>query len=233
MDHCECPSRQEFVYTAQFCEENVYLGCQRLTEELGWMHALAVFVTNPSHVTPMLCQRSSKSPEGLVFWDYHVFMVASAREPCHWLVFDWDTTIKPFPCPLEEYVQRTFGFRFKDPGTQALLDSLTFRIVPWCELRDTFRSDRSHMLDEQGHPLAPFPPYPCIGVVSHEDHCATTPCTNLFSTFVDMSLPGSPTSPSEQDCPTVGTVVEGAEELVRHILSSCPAEQHQQPPSPE
>lgn len=76
----------------------------------------------PCTQVPLFAQRASRRPDGLVVWDYHVFLVqhrmirdgdpggsgggGASAGGTGALVWDLDTML-PFPCPLEDYARTT------------------------------------------------------------------------------------------------------------------------------
>jgi len=69
----------------------------------------------------------------------------------------------PFPVPLSQYAQLTFcSSTVVSPEFQVYI-----RQIPLASYHQRFHSDRSHMLNEQGKPIRPFPKYdPIITSVS-------------------------------------------------------------------
>jgi hypothetical protein len=58
-------------------------------------------ISSKARATPLWHQKSARSRNDSVLWDYHVVLEQ------HGLIYDYDTTL-PFPCPLEHYVEQTF-----------------------------------------------------------------------------------------------------------------------------
>ncbi|KIY95534.1 WDYHV motif containing 1 [Monoraphidium neglectum] len=148
--------RTACVYTSCYCEENALLLSRRLVDS-GVVPApeclYVLFVTNRLRQTPLWCQRAASDEDGLVVWDYHVFVIEAAHGRLRRArVWDLDTRL-PFPCSLDDY-------------THAALRPVrapVYRVVPAADLWRHFASDRSHMrLPEGGWSAAP-PPYPCLG----------------------------------------------------------------------
>jgi hypothetical protein len=70
-------------------------------------------------------------------------------------IHDLDTILL-FPCPLSIYLQMSFPDGIpSDLGPQ-------FRLIPAADYVETFASDRSHMLDEDGNYIHPPPTWPAI-----------------------------------------------------------------------
>ncbi|GMH34480.1 hypothetical protein BSKO_02314 [Bryopsis sp. KO-2023] len=152
--------REECIYTACYCEENVYKLVELLTaRKIASLDELwVVFLSNPMKRFPLFCQRSSEREGGLVVWDYHVILIqrppgGSAN------VWDIDTTLE-FPCPIDTYAAEAlapFPFAEFDPSFKRF-----FRVVEGAVYKDAFASDRTHMIREDGSFASPPPEYPCI-----------------------------------------------------------------------
>lgn len=90
------------TYTANYCEENIYLLAQELTTDPDAPDAFVVFISNPSRSVLLLNQKAAQSPQGYVVWDYHVILVTVGRRPeetgdLEVLVWDFDTRLGS-PC---------------------------------------------------------------------------------------------------------------------------------------
>jgi hypothetical protein len=98
------PRRDDCAYTACYCEENALLLARRLRASGAAPAALlwVVFISNPPRAVPLLCQRASSRPDGLVVWDYHALVVEGPHDGLRARAWDLDTVL-PFPCPLEDY----------------------------------------------------------------------------------------------------------------------------------
>ncbi len=127
-----------------FCEENVL---RLLTSGALPEPSAAVFVTNAQRCVPMWGQRAAISDP--IEWDYHV----TALLPQHGLVVDLDDRTQ-VARPIKAWLEHAFR-RDTPPQRQP-----RFRIVPRADLLATFSSDRSHMRNDQGQPLRPFPSWP-------------------------------------------------------------------------
>jgi len=105
------------------------------------------------HLANDLTQRKELSPNAIGCWDYHVVLV----DPDNSRVFDLDTRLA-CPTSTEEYFSATFPDQ-----TRLLADyRTTVRSVPTDEFIKRFSSDRAHMLDADGEPMKPFPPWNAI-----------------------------------------------------------------------
>lgn len=145
-------ARGQHPYTANYCEENVWHLAASAALHPG--ERRVVLVSSLGDAVPLWCQRAAANPGDVVLWDYHVFLAVIGRE--RW-IYDLDTTL-PFPCPLPEYLERTFG-----PGRGApTLYRPHFRVVDGPQYRRAFSSDREHMRRQDGAWMSPPPPWPII-----------------------------------------------------------------------
>ncbi|KAF9009409.1 N-terminal glutamine amidase-domain-containing protein [Cyathus striatus] len=199
------------VYTHCWCEENVYLLCQKFLADDGIVKSWEPFVlviSNHSKTVALWSQKAAREEDLPVVWDYHVLLVLRARKPSDYSsksvhvtsitipdktggdcwVYDFDSRLS-MPCPWEDYLSATFPMTLM-PQYQSL-----FRVISGSTFLDHFASDRSHMLIEtaaiesHGEPLtqlyhSPPPPYePLCGKAAAELGVSN----NLMDKFVCMS----------------------------------------------
>ena len=155
--------KEDCTYTSCYCEENVYLLCDRFINcktDDGPTECWALWISNPSKSVAVWHQKG-RGDEGLAVWDYHVILlvVFGSGISKQYFVYDLDTTL-PFPCKFQEYLQRAFRPEEDiNPRYRAW-----FRLVNAREYISSFSSDRSHMLNPSapgGYSAQP-PTYPCI-----------------------------------------------------------------------
>ncbi len=140
------------AYCPFYCEENIWHLAADPRVGQGQRHVL--LVSNPSHRVALWSQRSgAEDTGGLVVWDYHVILTCGVGSGA--VVWDLDTTLGA-PVPLVAYLRETFR-----GAPEPFLPM--FRVVPADTFRDRFRSDRRHMLDDDGAFIRPPPPWPAIG----------------------------------------------------------------------
>ncbi|OAE30394.1 hypothetical protein AXG93_3612s1170 [Marchantia polymorpha subsp. ruderalis] len=129
-----CGNVGEFLYTACYCEENIYMLCKALGEQgvaaADLSDLFVVFISND-------LQRKAGAQEALV-WDL-------------------DTTLS-LPVPLSSYVKEAFKPEIELDELYLRL----FRVVRASTFLRTFASDRRHMRTPEGGWLAPPPNYECI-----------------------------------------------------------------------
>jgi len=148
------------AYASQYCEENAYLLAKAHTEATSAAGpAVGIFISNPRREVYVWAQRAAPPTEPVV-WDYHV--VFARQEGGRWLVYDPDTRLQPWPCPLDRYIEEAFHSRPADASFE-----VRFRVVSAAAFVVGFASDRSHMLDAGGAYMAPVPPWPPVGSGEH------------------------------------------------------------------
>ena len=106
-------------YASCYCEENVYWLCEESMAYDGAVgHTYALVISSINQHTPIWLQKKCSKHDEPVLWDYHVIMVRRNSEGA-FMAYDLDTKL-PFPCPLEEYIEKSFR--------------------PYVELKDTEKS---------------------------------------------------------------------------------------------
>lgn len=145
--------REDFRYTALFCEENIWwLAHDLVARGLPVANLQVLLFSNPAQSILMLNQRAAPSGRPIA-WDYHVVLKGLADNG-RW-VFDFDTRL-PFPVGFADYLRQSF------PEQSLLPDAYraTVRVIPAAAFLSRFSSDRRHM---QGRvPASAFPDYPII-----------------------------------------------------------------------
>ena len=158
-----------------YCEENVWRlayrklhNPQQTAIEGDQTTYFVVIVSNERKSVPMFYQRASESQERPCVWDYHVFLIGRTTKNSSssnnnnnnqqaW-VYDIDTTLTPYPLPLQVYLRHSFSEKLSTTTYAPL-----FRVVPATLFLRHFESDRSHMYNAHtGTWSAPPPPYQCI-----------------------------------------------------------------------
>lgn len=154
---------EKSTYTRCYCEENVYMLCQRVSrlsaerQDAGFdWQCFAVFISNEIERCPVWWQKAGADDDAPCLWDYHVVLYCVSDRCKRAVVVDLDTTL-PVVCDAVSYV------------TQALAPSLKLssdlhpkvRVVKGRDYLSHFASDRRHMRDGNRW-LSPPPPYPPI-----------------------------------------------------------------------
>jgi len=167
MRHLE---RETLDYIPFYCEENAWrlLQCESLAGSRAW----ALIVSNDERRVVVLRQRSGRPVDGLVQWDYHVFVVVEDQIEGY-LALDLDSDL-PFPCQLRRYVEDSFPIDLRRP----LIPK--FRALPARAYVLGLASDRSHMKRPDGSWLAPPPPWEPPG--------SERKARNNLMQWTDMSL---------------------------------------------
>lgn len=144
----------ECDYTAHYCEENVWKLADkiRLKNDKYLQHSSVVFVSNHNSLVPLWKQKAGKDADGLVVWDYHVFLIYEGYNSS-W-VFDSDSLLQ-FPVHFVDYYIQTFK---SDDLLKPEFHRL-FRVISASDYLNNFASDRRHMKNENGTWIKPPPPW--------------------------------------------------------------------------
>lgn len=150
------PALDTLMYTALFCEENIFFLGQALVEAGFNVSSMQVwFLSNANKQIPLRCQKSQADNADYVLWDYHVILQLNYAQQ-DWIL-DFDSRLA-FPILSNDYFQQTLIPRAKlKPEFQVYA-----RKIPLADYLQQFSSSREHMCDENGQPLAVFPSYPPI-----------------------------------------------------------------------
>lgn len=141
-----------YLYTANFCEENIWQLCQH--PSLAAFTKTVLFISNEHRNCPLWHQKSSLGDDP-VWWDYHVTLIVSSAEAS--LLYDFDTKLE-LPSPLNTYLDNTFR-----PDLAVSKEDLPlFKTIPSLEFIQKFDSDRSHMLNDAGEWKSTPPNWPII-----------------------------------------------------------------------
>jgi hypothetical protein len=141
-----------YLYTANFCEENIWQLCQH--PSLAAFTKTVLFISNEQRNCPLWHQKSSLGDDP-VWWDYHVTLIVSSAEAS--FIFDFDTNLN-LPSPLIEYLQHTF----RPDLAVSKEDRPLFKTIPSLEFIQKFDSDRIHMLNDAGEWKSTPPNWPMI-----------------------------------------------------------------------
>ncbi|KAI8064185.1 N-terminal glutamine amidase-domain-containing protein [Gongronella butleri] len=167
----ECLSKESLTYTRCYCEENIYKLCEHLRSTFpeALDRSNVVFISNERKQIPLWCQKASLD-RPFVIWDYHVILLIDQddTDASTSLIYDFDSTL-PFPCAWHDYTHATFQpFVNLRPEFQRV-----FRVIPARAFLQSFASDRSHMIREDGTYYAPPPTY--APIVSADGSTMTLP----------------------------------------------------------
>lgn len=184
-----------FCYAACFCEENVFLLCQRLQRRSTNTSALyVVFISNNQRQIPLWQQRAASAEDRPILWDYHVVLLEYTQQD-RALIWDLDSCLE-LPCAFEKYVQHALMPQHTLPANL----QRKYRVVSGQKFLANFASDRSHMMCADASWSSPPPPWPCI--VSTEGATAT------LHQYLDMNSSFQMKDPQES---TLGTFLSKAD----------------------
>ncbi|TDL27583.1 hypothetical protein BD410DRAFT_713906 [Rickenella mellea] len=195
------------AYTANYCEENIYLLAQSFSNENAVREQWDIYVVFISNETKTVALWRHKYDDSVVVWDYHVILILKPKveapvsnddaggsevpvvrsdvevERIVW-VYDFDSQLG-MPCQWEAYIAQTFLPDDKVPEQYRCM----FRVVPAATYLERFASDRSHMLrpcpngsPESQYASAP-PNYPNLCGAKAK---VAGILNNLMSSFVTM-----------------------------------------------
>jgi N-terminal glutamine amidase len=82
-----------------YCEENVW----RLAHRHSSSNCHVVFISNARQCVAM--HHQWVHVDGPCFWDYHVILIKTENDET--VVLDMDSSLS-YPCPLQEYLQKSF-----------------------------------------------------------------------------------------------------------------------------
>jgi hypothetical protein len=136
-------------YQPYYCEENVW-HLAREAPDRGIEDAHVVFISNNNRSVAIWSQRASQDPSRATLWDYHVVLLG--RRDDAWRIFDLDCTAG-FELDVADWIEASFPFAGVVPPDVAPM----FRVVDAPTFLEEFRTDRSHMRDEDGGWNAPPP----------------------------------------------------------------------------
>ena len=145
--------RDDFRYTAYFCEENIWwLAHDLVARGISPTDMQVLLLTNDAQSIAYLNQRSA--PAGaMMLWDYHVVLQATVDGDPR--ILDFDTRLS-FCTLADEYLARSLPVQSELPGELRA----RARIIPAASYLKHFYSDRSHMRGLL--PESRFPSYPII-----------------------------------------------------------------------
>lgn len=166
-----------YLYTPQFCEENIWqLARSFVAEGIAVETLQVIFVSNPLRQVVLFGQRNG-AELGHVVWDYHVIL---RRHDAHTdRIYDFDSQL-PFPSATWDYFSATFGLQAElDPTLRACL-----RLVPATEFLRRFCSNRAHM--EGVVTTSAFPEWPAI-IPAGDDTIPLEKYWDMAATLADGS----------------------------------------------
>lgn len=144
----------EFEPWPFYCEESIarLSGC----EELMGLTAEVWTLCHGSGGFVMARQQKGEGELGLISWDYHVVLLVS--DGSEHRIYDPDSQLG-CPVPARRWLRESFPTLL---GLFAAPRPLV-RVLEAGRYREILRSDRSHMMDDEGRWIAPPPPWPAPG----------------------------------------------------------------------
>lgn len=145
--------RKHYLYTALFCEENIWHLAQKLSVEgFERKNMTVLLLTNPLQQI-VLFNQSCRAEDEAVIWDYHVILLLE-QDNQQW-IYDFDSRLD-FPTNKKTY----FCSCFPEPNFLQPQHQMFIRYIPATSYLHRFSSDRSHMKNVISSDL--FPAYPPI-----------------------------------------------------------------------
>jgi len=127
-----------YLYTALFCEENIWQLANRLIQQAVKPSDLTVlFISNPEQQVAIFQQKTAPINEPVI-WDYHV--VLFRKDESDFFIYDFDSRLG-FKSRAVDYLSLSFL-------DQALIKEeyrSQFRLITATSYLQHFSSDRSHM----------------------------------------------------------------------------------------
>ena len=142
-----------YLYTALFCEENIWQLADSLIKQAVKPSDLTVlFISNPDQQVAIFQQKSAAINEPVI-WDYHVVLLRKVNTD--FFIYDFDSR-SGFKTSAEDYL----SLSFLDQDLIKKQYRSQFRLISATSYLQNFSSDRSHMKgiisDDK------FPSYPPI-----------------------------------------------------------------------
>lgn len=157
------------LYTALFCEENIWKLIETLYKNTRIIPIDVLFILNQYNSIALFNQKNSKVNMPVI-WDYHVILVAKDRG--EFIVYDFDSQAE-FPTLIDKYFQLTF------PPSQSLNNPYQplIKSINADTYFQQFYSDRQHMINIIDEKL--FPKYPIIKPKDALEKLTLTQCRVL------------------------------------------------------
>ena len=143
--------KHDFLYTANFCEENIWKLGQRLvaSEKTPTLKYVLLLSNHERHI-PLYHQQHSSQGQPVI-WDYHVILLDANKQ----LIYDFDSHL-PFPIAANHYFQETVM-------SSAIPEwRVWVRAIPLPDYLAHFSSNRAHMLTQNAALPSVWPDYPPI-----------------------------------------------------------------------
>jgi protein N-terminal glutamine amidohydrolase len=138
-------------YTAFFCEENCWQFLKNLPAKERLQFKVLVLTNQAKKIA--LANQQRAPIQQFVVWDYHVILYNSHKN----YIYDMDSRLA-YPEKLEIYFHKTFGAQEEIPNEYRT----QIRAIESNTYIQSFDSDRSHMLNQDGTYSQTLPQWPAI-----------------------------------------------------------------------
>jgi hypothetical protein len=147
--------RQDYIYTAGFCEENIWWLARSMVDEGYDINDIDVLYYCNSDKSILVFNQRARDRGQPMLWDYHVVLQLTVDDQV--FIYDLDTRLD-FPSHRPDYLRNTFPVQSLIPRHYRTW----VRCIPAQEYVRHFCSDRSHMKGQVKDSC--FPGYPPIQV---------------------------------------------------------------------
>ena len=150
--------RPDLIYTALFCEENIWhLANSFIQQGISAEELSVIYISNKEQKVAVFNQKSCEINQPII-WDYHVLLLRKLIDD--YLIYDFDSRAN-FPTLASEYLDTSF------PANKHIPEDYQpdFRLIDSETYLKCFHSDRSHMKDIVTDEL--FPAYPILIPENH------------------------------------------------------------------
>ncbi len=174
-------NRSDFIYTALFCEENIWhLADSLIRQGVNHSDLNVVFISNKKQQVAIFDQQSASNILPVI-WDYHVVLLRKTE--AGYFIYDFDTKAE-LGIAVKQYIELSFPHNKNIPAPY----QAQFRLIDSHTYINQFSSDRSHMLGIIK--TDKFPAYPTIQVKENQPAIflkqlinVNTPLTDNETTF--------------------------------------------------
>ena len=163
------------LYTALFCEENIWRLADSLIQQAVLPSDLTVlFISNPKQQVAIFQQKSAPINEPVI-WDYHVVLLRKINTD--FFIYDFDSRLG-FKTRADDYI--SLSFLNQDLIKEQYRSQ--FRLISTTSYLQNFSSDRSHMKGITSDDK--FPSYPPIES-AHSNKITLQQYINFNQPFTD------------------------------------------------
>ena len=146
-------AKSNFIYTALFCEENIWQLANTLIQQgVTSKDLTVVFISNNKQQVAVFNQKTVESNQAII-WDYHVVLLR--KNDNDYLIYDFDSRTR-LPSLANNYLESSFPVNKNIPADY----QPCFRLFDSSNYLKQFNSDRSHMIGVISEEL--FPEYAAL-----------------------------------------------------------------------